>query len=142
MNRRNLRGWVRPSRHSSRRRFSLLLALLLTAFAGSRAPAAEQPAVLPGTARLEWPEEDLSARLMDGAHLFVERKIAESAGGRAARWARDFSSPEAYGRSVQPNRERFRAMIGAVDPRLPPAMERYGDDSRPALVVETERFAV
>src|SRR5690242_5300866 len=33
---------------------------------------------LPRTAALEWPEEDLSSRLMDGAHRFVEREIAET----------------------------------------------------------------
>jgi hypothetical protein len=37
---------------------------------------AQDPA-LPGTARLDWTEEDPSVRVMDGAHAFVEREIAE-----------------------------------------------------------------
>ena len=98
--------------------------------------------VLPATKPLDWEEADLSARLMDGAHRFVERKIAESVAKRASLWTRDFSSPEAYTRSVEANRARFQTIIGAVDPRLPAGMERYGDDANPALVAETARYRV
>ncbi len=100
------------------------------------------PVTLPDTRALEWPEADLSARLMDGAHAFVERKIAEAPGKRGAHWSRDFSSPGAYEKSVQPNRERFKTIIGVVDPRRAPAMERYGDERAPALVAETARYRV
>ena len=79
---------------------------------------------------------------MDGAHVFVERKIAESVEKRAAFWTRDFSSPEAYAKSVEPNRTRFKTIIGVVDARLPAAMERYGDDTHPALVAETPTYRV
>jgi dienelactone hydrolase len=97
---------------------------------------------LPQTKKLEWAESDLSGKLMEGAHRFVERKIAEASGRRGAFWARDFSSPGAYTKSVEPNRSRFKTIIGAVDPRLPAAMERFGDDARPALVAETSRYRV
>ena len=76
---------------------------------------AQLPESLPETTRLTWEEADLSARLLDGAHRFVERKIAESASNRTQFWARDYSSPEAYAKSVQTNRARFRSIIGAVD---------------------------
>src|SRR5437588_8404047 len=69
------------------------------------APGAE---ALPGSKALEWPEADLSGRLMDGAHQFVERKIAESITKRGALWARDFTSSAAYLRSIQPNRDHFK----------------------------------
>lgn len=120
------------------RRFFWALTLLLAA----ESRAADAPSVLPGTTALEWPEADLSGRMMDGAHAFVERKIAEAPGKRAGFWARDFSSPEAYAKSIAANRERFRVLIGAVDPRVPPAMEQYGDDTAPALVAETARYRV
>ncbi len=97
---------------------------------------------LPGTARLGWNELDLSTRLMDGAHAFVDRKLAESAGKRRQHWSRDASSPAAYVRSVEPNREHLRTIIGVVDPRLPANMERFGDDANPALVAETARYRV
>lgn len=79
---------------------------------------------------------------MDGAHRFAERKIAESLVTRATHWSRDFSSPEAYAKSVEPNRTRFRTILGVVDPRLPATLERYGDDAQPALVAETARYRV
>ena len=82
-------------------------------------------AAVPGTAPLTWPEEDLSTRLMDGAHAFVERKVAEAQGARGERWTRDFSSLAAYERSIAPNRERLRTSIGVVDPRRPAALEVY-----------------
>lgn len=98
--------------------------------------------VLPGTVNLEWDDEDLSVRLMDGAHRFVERKIEESEPKRARFWARDFSSVEAYIRSVEPNRARLRTILGAVDERQPPAMEQFGDDANPGLVAETSKDRV
>ena len=104
--------------------------------------AAEWPETLPQTKPVEWPEPDLSARLMDGAHQFVERQIAESIRKRSQFWDRDFSSAAAYTQSVQTNRARLRTTIGAVDSRLPAKMERFGDDDNPALVGETSRYRI
>ncbi len=70
---------------------------------------------LPQTLRLEWPEEDLSDRLMTGAHRFVERKIAEAPAKRATLWARDYSSTEAYAKSIEPNRARLKTILGVVE---------------------------
>jgi dienelactone hydrolase len=79
---------------------------------------------LPNTAALDWPEEDLSERLMDGAHEFVERKINEA-------------QIQAREREDAPDREAFKRMIGVVDERVGPArLERFGDDENPALVAE------
>lgn len=97
---------------------------------------------LSGTAPLEWVEDDLSARLMDGAHRFVERKIEESVKKRALFWSRDFSSPQAYERSVETNRDHFKKIIGIADPRLPALLERYGDDENPVVVADTSRYTV
>lgn len=91
---------------------------------------------------IEWSEADLSERMMDGAHAFAERKIVESLSKRASLWARDFTSSDAYAESIKPHRDRFRTILGAVDERLPPNMERYGDELRPALVCETPRYSV
>src|SRR3989442_11952404 len=102
---------------------------LLLALSGT---AAERVATLPQTKPLDWEESDLSSRLMDGAHRFIERQIAESLAKRSRFWARDFSSQALYASSVQPNRARFTTNIGAVDPRLPASMERFGDDAHPA----------
>ena len=96
---------------------------------------------LPGTEPLIW-TGDLSERMMDGAHRFVERKIDESIQTRQKYWKRDLSSRLAYEKSVEPNRNRFMVNIGVVDPRLPVRMERFGDDDNPALVAETDSFRV
>jgi hypothetical protein len=112
------------------------LALLLGAFA-----LPEQVHTLPGTQPLTW-QGDLSERMMAGAHRFVERKIDESIQGRPKYWKRDFSSRQAYERSIEPNRQRFMKSIGVVDPRVPVLVERFGDDDNPALVAETGSYRI
>jgi dienelactone hydrolase len=114
---------------------------LAALFIALRGNAAELE-TLPQTKPLDWPEAELSSRLMDGAHRFIERKINESIAKRSQFWSRDFSSPDAYAKSVQPNRTRFQTIIGAVDSRMPPRMERFGDDANPALVAETSRYRI
>ena len=97
---------------------------------------------LPQTTALDWPEEDLSGRMMDGAHRFVERQIADSQARSGRFWKYDRSSATAWNTSVQDNRDRLREIIGVVDGRVPPGLERFGDDENPALVAETSRYRV
>ena len=96
------------------------------------AEAAVSP--LPGTKPLQWQQEDLSDRLMDGAHSFIERQIKESRSKRAEFWRHDSSTLE--------NRGRLREIIGAVDLRQPARMERFGDDAKAAQVAETAKYRV
>src|SRR5206468_1826842 len=72
----------------------------------------------------------------------IERKIDQAPGKRNQFWSRDFSSEAAYAKSIEPNREHFKTIIGAVDPRMPARMERFGDDSSQALIAETSRYRV
>src|SRR4051812_45673121 len=115
-----------------------LLMLMLACLPPHAAPA-DADATLPGTAPLT-EAGDLSRKMLDGLHRFAERKLDESAAGRARLWKRDTSSREAYEKSVQPNRESFRTILGVVDPRLPARMERFGDDDNPALVADEPAF--
>jgi dienelactone hydrolase len=113
--------------------------------AAGHPPSAQSPApadILPQTAPLAWPEEDLSARLMDGAHRFVERQIVEAQARSGRFWTYDRSSAAAWEASVEDNRERLREILGVVDARLPSRIERFGDDEHPALVAETSRYRV
>jgi dienelactone hydrolase len=96
---------------------------------------------LPGTEPLTW-TDDLSVRMMDGAHRYIDRKIDESVRTRQRHWTRETSSREAYEKSVEPNRRRFLEKIGVVDPRPPVVMERYANDFDPELVVETATYRV
>ncbi len=97
-------------------------------------PVGAAVSALAGTKPLEWQQEDLSERLMDGAHLFIERQIQQSRAKRARFWTSETSVTE--------NRRRLREIIGAVDSRLPARMERFGDDANPAQVAETARYRV
>lgn len=108
--------------------------------ASAQFPAAAGP--LPQTAALDWPEEDLSGRMMDGAHRFVERRIADTQAQSGRFWKYDASSTTAWNTSVENNRDRLREIIGVVDVRLPPGLERFGDDENPALVAETSRYRI
>lgn len=103
---------------------------------------AAAPPVLEGTAPLAWPEADLSARMMDGAHAFVERKIADAGATRGRSWPRDLANADAYLKSIAAQRARFASRVGVVDARLPAALERYGDDAAPARVGETAGYEV
>ena len=76
-------------------------ALLATSSVAHAAP----PETLPQTTTLDWPEEDLSSRMMDGAHQFVERQIAEASSRRTRYWNYDRSSAPAWEASIQENRE-------------------------------------
>ena len=107
---------------------------------GAVAPA-EQGTTLPGTQPLTW-DGDLSERMMDGAHRFVERKISDSLQTRQKYWKRDLSSAQAYERSIEPNRQRFMKSIGVIDPRVPVVLERFGSDDNPALIAETGAYRI
>jgi dienelactone hydrolase len=96
----------------------------------------------PGTEPLTWQEADLSVRLMDAAHAFVERKITDAAAKRHEFWQYDFSSRQAYLASVSQQREELKTILGVVDPRVAARMERYGDDENPALVADAEGYRV
>lgn len=108
-------------------------------FADEPAPST---AVLPGTELLTWPDEDLSTRMMDAAHQFVERKIADASESRDRHWSRSASSSEAYVESIQRNRQRFRHIIGLNDVRQPPAMERISTDDHPAVAYESTSYRI
>jgi len=104
--------------------------------------AADPPLPFAGVQKLDWPEEDLSGRMMDGAHRFVERKIAEAGRERGKLWHYDNSSPAAWEASVDGKRKRLREIIGAVGSSPEARMERFGDDASPALVAETPAYKV
>ncbi|NQV23965.1 MAG: dienelactone hydrolase family protein [Rhodopirellula sp.] len=81
----------------------------------SQTAAAEK--TLPNTQPLTI-EQPLDEFMIDGIDRFCLRELAASPARRAELWNRDFSSPEAYQKSIAANRERFREYIGAVDSRV------------------------
>jgi len=110
-------------------------------FAASAFAVAEEIVTLPGTQPLTM-QGDLSAQMHEAALRDMDHRIDQSIAGRAAYWHRDLSSPEAYERSIQPNRERFKKIIGAVDARVPVIVESFGNDENPALVAEAKNYVI
>jgi hypothetical protein len=121
-------------------RNSRLLLIGLTTWL-SWASFAQQGQTLPDTTALEW-TGDLSARMVSGLHRMLDKKIEESVAGRYRYWNRDFSSREAYERSVEPNRIRLSTIAGVVDERLAPRLERIDADGDPVFAAETDRYRV
>src|SRR5262245_58040519 len=95
------------------------LLVLVVAFAAVP-PLSAEP--LPGTKPLT-AEGDLAAQMVAGIDKYLMRELAASVEKRKQYWKPDFSSPEAYAKSVEPNRQRLRKIIGVVDARVPVKME-------------------
>ncbi len=94
------------------------------------------PEVLPGTKPLAG-DRDLSVKMLDGAHKFIEEKIHISSFNRLKLWNRDFSSQEAYEKSVDPNRKRFMKYIGVEDKSVPLTNYNVGlPDSNPKVLMQ------
>src|SRR5690242_14801893 len=99
------------------------------------------PAALPGTQPLTWDltPQEMSRKMLEGAHTFVDSKIAAARTTRASAWRRDFSSPVAYERSVEPKRKRFMEIIGVEDRSQvdPVSMEKLSLFGESEVVAET-----
>jgi dienelactone hydrolase len=103
------------------------------------AQVASEP--LPGTKPLQT-EGDLAARMVEGIDKYLMRELAASVEKRKQYWKPDFSSPQNYAKSVEPNRERLKKIIGVVDARLPVKMEYVATTDTPALVAESDLYKV
>jgi cephalosporin-C deacetylase-like acetyl esterase len=79
--------------------------------------AQESPSILPGT-KLLTADQPLDILMVDGIDRFCLAEIAKAREARESKWNRDYSSFEAYDKSLAPYRDRFRTNIGAVDKRV------------------------
>ena len=104
--------------HLAQRGLSLI-ALTSLFVVGTTTATAADAEPLRGTVRLVL-DGPLDVVMVDGINKFAERELAESVARRAQFWHRDFSSPKAYEKSVAPNRERLRTILGVVDERVKP----------------------
>ncbi|MBL9123129.1 MAG: dienelactone hydrolase family protein [Planctomycetaceae bacterium] len=113
-------------------RFGLVLASAL--LVAARIAAAQEH--LPGTQPLT-ADGDLAAKMVEGIDQFLLQMTQDSVAKRARHWKRDTSSHEAYNKSVEPNRERLKKIIGVVDQRVPfesPEVIQYlGEKGPPPL---------
>lgn len=93
----------------------IVLACLLGLASAAEPAASVEP--LPGTQPLTW-TDDLASRLVDGVDRFLLGKLQASVAERAKHWQRDFSSAEAYQKSIEPNRKRLAHILGLRDERV------------------------
>jgi dienelactone hydrolase len=115
-------------------RLSLLAVTVLTL------PVWAEP--LPGTRPLER-TGDLAAQMVEGIDKYLMRALAAAPQARKEYWKPDFSSREAYLRSVEPNRQHLKKILGVVDERVPfTGFELVGTTDQPALVGQTDRYKV
>lgn len=108
---------------------------------GSNSPGSGD-STLAGTAPLT-AEGDQAVQMVDGIHRFLLRETERQAGERTQLWNRDYNSVEDYERSIAPNRERFRQIIGAVDTRVTgQAPELVGSLEVPAKIAQGPGYSV
>jgi len=118
----------------------LLWVSLVGACAGETTGKPADTSPLPGTAPLTW-TDDIASRLVAGADAFLLRETGKARERRAQYWKRDFSSPEKYAASVEPNRRRLAHIIGVRDARTPPdAPELVATTARDALVGRSSAY--
>ncbi len=99
--------------------------------------AAVVQAPLPGTQPLTM-EGDLAAKMVDGIHVFLDRKVQEVQKEREQLWDRADRS-----QLVTESRQRFRKLIGAVDRRVPiKTLELVETTSSPAQIATGRGFKV
>ena len=68
---------------------------------------------------------DLASELVSGADRFLLSELEQSIATRELRWTRDFSSPAAYEKSIEANRQRLRQMLGARDALVEKPVPRF-----------------
>src|SRR5262245_43342014 len=71
---------------------------------------------LSGTQPLE-DKDDLATKMVAGIDAYLMRELAASVEKRKHYWKPDYSSPEAYTKSIEPNRKRLKRILGMVDER-------------------------
>jgi dienelactone hydrolase len=110
--------------------------------AASGGDEADQPQLLPGTRPLT-ATGDFSVEMRKCFDRFLSGELDRSLEARQKFWHRNTSSAAAYTDSVEPNRARFRTIIGLADPRVAvTALQFQHTTDSPARVADTADFTV
>jgi dienelactone hydrolase len=111
---------------------------LVVVFACSGAPALfAQPEILKKAST------DRAAEMVQGIDDYLAEQLTLSLARRQSLWNLDYSSLEAFARSVQPNRDDLRRILGVVDQRLPVKdLEHIASRGVPALIAEGSSYRV
>ena len=88
-------------------------------------------------------EGDIASHLVAGVDQFLIDELAASVAKRPAYWDRDFSSHEAYVKSVEPNRKRLAHILGLRDARTAfDGLQLDGTTATSSLVGQTDRITI
>ena len=105
-------------------------------------PGASAQTVPAGTLPLE-ATGDLAAEMVEGIHRYLDTATQAAAKNRNRFWQRDYSSHRSYERSVDPNRDRLRVLLGVVDERLPvDSLELVTTTARPSKIAEADGYDI
>lgn len=118
---------------------ALLPCLLCSAALAQSLPAPSH------TAPLDWPDDPaaLSVRMVAGIDQWLMRATEQSISKRAQYWHRDLTSPETYAKSIEPNREHLKQILGIVDPLVNHiTFERFINEPKFMIVGTTSKFVV
>ena len=122
--------------------FLALICLCSGTFAADAIGSVTESKPLAGTAPL-FLGGDIASNLVAGVDRFLLRKTEESVAKRAGFWKRDFTSPEAYSRSIETNRQRLAHILGVRDTRVAqPEMELCATVGQPALLGTAASFEI
>lgn len=113
--------------------FSILLMQLFSASAQSPAMFKSSPLEEKG---------DLSQMMVEGIDVLLEREGERVREERAGLWHRDFSSPEAFSRSISDQREILSNRLGVIENRTDPFMEVLTGDRLQLFETETASITV
>jgi len=88
-------------------------------------------------------EGDIASHLVAGVDQFLLDELAACVAKRPAYWDRDFSSHEAYVKSVEPNRKRLALILGLRDARTAfDGLQLDGTTATSSLVGQTDRITI
>ena len=88
-------------------------------------------------------EGDIASQLVEGVDRFLLSEIAERAEQRERFWKRDLSTPSAFEKSIEPNRQRLAHILGVRDKRTPfESPELVATLNRPALIGRGEGYEI
>lgn len=86
---------------------------------------------------------DAAAAMVSGISRFLDAETQRVANVRPELWKRDFTSPQAYEKSVEPHRKTHAKIIGLIDTRVPKVEMLYeAAVGRPSLVAKTPLYEV
>ena len=103
---------------------------------------AAEPTKLPKTELLTG-DGDFASQIVDGTDKYLLGKIDQSVERRVKFWNRDFSSPAAYAKLIEPNRARLAKILGAVGSRVTPdGLELKATTAHPALLAKGSNYEI